>query len=269
MTDHRSDERAGEPDFGDLTSGAPDALARFAHRNGWEFYAYTDEVRLPGLVFHEPDGSERLMGAAADLVRLPGPLLTEVGTSAYLSQPAGTVVGMRWGYIALQLDVPVAPFVLQSRRTARLRPLPTLPVLPKGARPSLVGDGDRTFELYTDAGSQSAARALLTGRILSLLDDGEVAFALEATPGWLFVYSPEPLSTRDARVWRRVLALIDALRSQTASVATSHAGIGTMVALPMRSNAGAVDRRRVIAYYAAAAAVAGVLAAVVAVFMPR
>lgn len=266
MVEDRSGGRSArdwlDPDFSELSSGAPDALARFARQNGWEYYAYSNEVALPGLVFHEADGRDRFMGGAADIVRIPGRLLTEVGNSAYISQPAGHQVGRMWGYIALQIDTPVAPFVLQSRRTALHRPLPSLPILPTGLKPSIVGDGDRAFELYTYVASVPGAHALLTDRIRSLLDDGGVGFALESMPGWLFVYSPEKLSTLDASTWRRVLQLIDELRAQAATVASANPGAGFSAALPMRSNAWAVDRRHALWVYGLVAAgmvVAGLL----------
>ena len=89
--DHSARDRP-DPDFSELSADDPDSLTRFARQNGWEYYAYSNEVTLTGLVFHEPDGGDRHMGGGADIVRIPGRLLTEVGNSAYLSQPAGTLV---------------------------------------------------------------------------------------------------------------------------------------------------------------------------------
>jgi hypothetical protein len=88
-------------------------------------------------------------------------------------------------------------------------------------------------------------------------------------PGWLFVYSPEKLSTLDASVWRRVLQLIDELRAQAATVASANPGSGFGTALPMRSNERAVNKRRTLWYYGTAAAVAGVMALLIWLFMPR
>ncbi|MEV7694699.1 hypothetical protein AB0N73_15340 [Microbacterium sp. NPDC089189] len=181
----------------------------FAEANGWRYYALATDQPLPGVVFRERNGAPRFTQRAVNIVRIPGPPLTEIGNSFYTEIAMGNQFTQAWGYAALQLEEGAPPLVVQNERVAHRSALPTLP-----AAPGVPLGADGRFTLYSDASAHAWAQWLFDDEVRGLLDDGTLGFHVEIAPGWLFLYAPHPLAVPDPAVWQRLLALVSALRSR-------------------------------------------------------
>lgn len=181
----------------------------FAEDNGWPYYPLAVAQPLPGVVFREREGTPRFMQRSVNIVRIPGPPLTEIGNSFYTEIAVGNQFTQSWGYVALQLDAAAPPLVLVNQRLAPRSPLPSLP----DVTPMPFKDQDR-FLIYADPGAFAWADGLFDDEVQALLDDGTLGFHVEIAPGSLFLYAPHPLAVPDPAVWRRLLALISALRTR-------------------------------------------------------
>ncbi|WDG18029.1 hypothetical protein [Microbacterium sp. Clip185] len=181
----------------------------FAEDNGWPYYPFTADQPLPGVIFRERDGRPRSMQRSVNIVRIPGPPLTEIGNSFYTEYTAAGPQTKPWGYVALQLESEAPPLVLANQRLSRRSPLPSLP----DVTPMPFKNQDR-FLLYADPGAFAWADWLFDDELQTLLDDGTLGFHVEITGGSLFLYAPHPLAVPDPTVWQRLLALISALRTR-------------------------------------------------------
>lgn len=241
----------------------------FAEDNGWPYYPLAVRQPLPGVVFRERDGKPRSMQRSVNIVRIPGPPLTEIGNSFYTEIAVGNQFTQSWGYVALQLDAPAPPLVLVNQRLAPRSPLPSLP----DVTPMPFKEQDR-FLLYADPGAFAWADWLFDDEVQALLDDGTLGFHVEIAPGSLFLYAPHPLAVPDPAVWQHLIALISALRIRLGgrlpepgapiasprppvpneppyvsapvppASATDKARVPQPASLPMRSNELAVNFRR-------------------------
>lgn len=181
----------------------------FAEDNGWPYYPLAVRQPLPGVVFRERDGNPRFMQRSVNIVRIPGPPLTEIGNSFYAEIAVGNQFTRSWGYVALELETPAPPLVLVNQRLAPRSPLPSLP----DVTPMPFKNQDR-FLLYADPDAFAWADWLFDDEMQTLLDDGSLGFHVEIAGGSLFLYAPHPLAVPDPAVWQRLLTLIGALRAR-------------------------------------------------------
>ena len=278
----------------------PDAQAiqAFAVTNGWEYYVGTGGQSLPGVVFREASGRSRKLQRAGNIVRIPGSPLIEVGNSAYSVTVNLNLMSITWGYVAVPLNTPLPPLVVESARARELSPLPSLPV---GAAQVPFGGADAALVGHIAPAAADWLRTVLTPELVALLDGPRLPVNVEVAEGWLFLYAPHELSTPDPAVWERAFTVLDAVskafgtdagapaagNTSAASAPTSPAvpapapvaaslpapaappAPAPASALPMKEDSGRVNRGRTFAFYGAALGVFVLLAAGVALLMPH
>src|SRR5699024_7440607 len=84
-------------------------LDRFAAANGMRFHPGYDDPRLPGMLFDV--GKQRY---STMLVRGDVPRFVEFGNYQYTTGSGKSQTTHNWGYIAVQLDVPLPNIVLDA-----------------------------------------------------------------------------------------------------------------------------------------------------------
>ncbi len=118
-------------------------LAGFGRDVGMEYVPAVREPDLPGSLFSI--GSGRV---ASDILRGREPRFVEVGDYSYVVSNGKNSQTVRWGYIAIRLDVPLPHIVLDATANDGVFGS-NLPVsLARGQRLSLEGDFDRHFRLF-------------------------------------------------------------------------------------------------------------------------
>ncbi|MBZ4487286.1 hypothetical protein LQ938_00510 [Microbacterium sp. cx-55] len=279
----------------------PDAQAiqAFAVTNGWEYYVGSGPQSLPGIVFRDARGRSRKLQRAGNIVRIPGSPLIEIGNSAYSVAVNLNLMSITWGYVAVPLRTPLPPFLLESERARTRSPLPALP---DGVTTLRLTGADAAVTAHVAPAAADWLRAVVAPELASLLDDPHLPIDVEVAEGWLLLYAPVELSTPDPAVWQRAFAVLGAVvsalgvdfaPSPTAPAATPAPAAAAAAPLtapaapsaspspsPSRSAAPPVapriqekswrvNRGRVLGYYGAALGVLALLAAGVALFVPR
>lgn len=253
LTDHASAPRGVNPDA--------HAIQRLAEANGWEYLTHATQQALPGAVFRETNGTARFMQRAVNIVRISGPTPIEVGTSAYTEIAVGNQFTQYWAYVAVHLGVLLPAVVAEPDR---LRARSAIPSVPAGAEPATRGPAGRTVQVHRLARDAAWVDEVFTPEVCAELDDGRVAFDVELTPGWVFLYVPDPAATTDPAVWARMFRVIDALLARIAAAPAPSARADTPLIRPaMRARGVPVNGRRVFVYLGV---FAGAIAAVSVAF---
>ncbi len=86
-----------------------------------------------------------------------------------------------------------------------------LGVWERGQRLSLEGDFDRYFHLSCPAGYERDALYLFTPDVMARFVDNASALEVEIVDDWMFLYSPDELSTLDPTRWAWAFAVVSAL----------------------------------------------------------
>lgn len=176
-------------------------LAGFARDVGMEYVAALPGPALPGAIFQI--GGDR---TAYDLVRSSHPRFVEVGNHSYTVSNGKNTTTSRWGYIAVRLDVPLPHIVLDAMGNGA-----RLGLWERGQHLSLEGDFDRYFRLYCPAGYERDALYLFTPDVMARFVDTASPLEVEIIDDWLFLYSPTELSTLDPARWAWLFSVIAAL----------------------------------------------------------
>ncbi|WP_143016317.1 hypothetical protein [Microbacterium sp. RU1D] len=176
-------------------------LAGFARDVGMEYVPALPEPALPGAIFQI--GGDR---TAYDLVRSSHPRFVEVGNHSYTVSNGKNTTTSRWGYIAVRLDVPLPHIVLDAMGNGV-----RLGLWERGQHLSLEGDFDRYFRLYCPAGYERDALYLFTPDVMARFVDTATPLEVEIIDDWLFLYSPTELSTLDPARWAWLFSVIAAL----------------------------------------------------------
>lgn len=176
-------------------------LAGFARDVGMEYVPALPEPALPGAIFQI--GGDR---TAYDLVRSSHPRFVEVGNHSYTVSNGKNTTTSRWGYIAVRLDVPLPHIVLDAMGNGV-----RLGLWERGQHLSLEGDFDRYFRLYCPAGYERDALYLFTPDVMARFVDTASPLEVEIIDDWLFLYSPTELSTLDPARWAWLFSVIAAL----------------------------------------------------------
>lgn len=269
----------------------PDAHAvqSLAAANGWEYFTHAAAQPLPGVIFREPNGKPRFMQSAVNIVRLAGPPSIEIGNTVYLETAVGNQFAQNWGYAAVHTGRALPALVVEADRNRRVSALPSAP---RGAVETRWGEPDREVVLHADPSATAWARAVFTPELCALLDDGILAFDVELSDGWVFLYTPGRLATPDPDIWDRILGTITAIveRLDAATPAPSATPVApappaaaissaprqtgpgpqtTPAAPVMRSRGWDVNGRRIVWYSGAVAAAVVLFGAAFALFGPR
>lgn len=181
-------------------------LAGFGRDVGMEYVPAVREPDLPGSLFSI--GSGRV---ASDILRGREPRFVEVGDYSYVVSNGKNSQTVRWGYIAIRLDVPLPHIVLDATANDGVFGS-NLPVsLARGQRLSLEGDFDQHFRLFCPRGYERDALYLFTPDVMARFIDNASVLDVEIVDDWLLLYSREELSTTDPARWAWVFSVISAL----------------------------------------------------------
>ncbi|PNW09026.1 hypothetical protein C1632_07975 [Microbacterium testaceum] len=176
-------------------------LARFSRDVGMEYVPSVPAPPLPGVLFGI--GGDR---TGYDILRGSEPRFVEIGNYAYTTSDGKNTHTSRWGYIAIRLDVPLPHIVLDAVGNGV-----KLGVWERGQRLSLEGDFDRYFHLSCPAGYERDALYLFTPDVMARFVDNASALEVEIVDDWMFLYSPDELSTLDPTRWAWAFAVVSAL----------------------------------------------------------
>jgi hypothetical protein len=284
------------------------AIQAFAVTNGWEYYVGTGGQSLPGIVFREASGRSRKLQRAGNIVRIPGRPMVEIGNSAYSVAVNLNLMSITWGYVAVQLSTALPPLVAESARARGLSQLPSLPagvvqVPLAGADAAVVGHvapaaadwlravvTPELVALLDDARLPMnvevtegwlflyAPRELSTPdpavweRAFMVLDAVSRAFGTDAGApiASASALAPSPAPTPDVAAPVPPPAVpAYAAPAPEPSVPGPGAPAHAASPLPMKESSWRVGRGRVLAFYGAAIGVFALLAAGVALFLPR
>jgi len=155
----------------------------YAEANGWAYSAADPDPSYAGSIFRE--GTRRV---ALDHITTTTGRFVDMGEFDY-SVPSGqgqTAV-MRWGFIAIKLDVPLPHIVLEARAHSGW----LTGELPIGVTPDqrlgLEGDFDQHFTLYCPKGYEPDALYIFTPDLMALLIDEAGGMHVEIVDDWMFV----------------------------------------------------------------------------------
>ncbi|MDR6689549.1 hypothetical protein J2X55_000448 [Microbacterium sp. 1154] len=176
-------------------------LAGFSRDVGMEYVPAVPTPPLPGVLFGI--GSDR---TGYDILRGREPRFVEIGNYAYTTSDGKNTHTSRWGYIAIRLDVPLPHIVLDAVGNGV-----KLGVWERGQRLSLEGDFDRYFHLSCPEGYERDALYLFTPDVMARFIDNASALEVEIVDDWMFLYSPDELSTLDPARWAWAFAVVSAL----------------------------------------------------------
>jgi hypothetical protein len=181
-------------------------LDRFAAANGMTYLPALATPALPGMIFGT--GSSR---SSSDLVRGESPRFVEFGNYQYTTGSGKNRTTHRWGYVAIQLDVPLPHIVLDA--TSNNGPFGSnLPAtFDHDQKLSLEGDFDRYFSLYCPEGYEQDALYLFTPDIMARFIDHAAALDVEIVDDWLFLYGKREFSGLDPATWAWLFSVVAAL----------------------------------------------------------
>jgi hypothetical protein len=176
-------------------------LEGFSRDVGMEYVPAVPAPPLPGVLFGI--GSDR---TGYDILRGREPRFVEIGNYAYTTSDGKNTHTSRWGYIAIRLDVPLPHIVLDAVGNGV-----KLGLWERGQRLSLEGDFDRYFHLSCPEGYERDALYLFTPDVMARFIDNASALEVEIIDDWMFLYSPDELSTLDPARWAWAFAVVSAL----------------------------------------------------------
>jgi hypothetical protein len=178
----------------------------FARANSFDYTAWASGPRLPGMIFSRQGETSAF---STDVVRSDSDPSFVVANHTLATGSGKSRREYRWGYAFIRLAVPLPHIVLDAQRNNSLGK-PALPVsLASRQRLSLEGDFDRHFALYCPEGYEADALYLFTPDTMARLIDDAALFDIEIIDDYLFLYSPEEVSTLDPARWQEVLSAID------------------------------------------------------------
>ncbi|MDQ1075022.1 hypothetical protein [Microbacterium sp. SORGH_AS_0969] len=181
-------------------------LARFAHAVSMEYVPSISEPPLPGSIFQRGSGR-----TAVDVLRGREPRFVEVGNYRYTVSNGKNQTTVRWGYIAIKLNVPLPHIVLDASGNNI-----SLGTFGRDQHLSLEGDFDRYFRLYCPQGYERDALYLFTPDVMARFIDNAAVFDVEIVDDWLFLYSSDDMSTLDPGRWAWTFSLLSALLDKLA-----------------------------------------------------
>nr|WP_154923799.1 hypothetical protein [Microbacterium testaceum] len=181
-------------------------MAGFARDVGMEYVPAVPTPGLPGVIFGI--GSGRV---ASDILRGHQPRFVEVGNHAYTVSNGKNTTTMRWGYIAIRLDVPLPHIVLDATANDGLFGSNLPASWGRAQQLSLEGDFDRHFRLFCPRGYERDALYLFTPDVMARFIDNASVLDVEIVDDWLLLYSGEELSTTDPARWAWVFSVISTL----------------------------------------------------------
>ena len=181
-------------------------LARFAQAVGMEYVPTVSEPPLPGSIFHRGSGR-----TAVDVLRGREPRFVEVGNYHYTVSNGKNQTTVRWGYIAIKLNVPLPHIVLDASGNSI-----SLGTFDRDQHLSLEGDFDRYFRLYCPQGYERDALYLFTPDVMARFIDNAAVFDVEIVDDWLFLYSSGDMSTTDPGRWAWTFSLLSAVLDKLA-----------------------------------------------------
>jgi len=181
-------------------------LARFAQAVSMEYVPTISEPPLPGSVFQRGSGR-----TAVDVLRGREPRFVEVGNYHYTVSNGKNQTTVRWGYIAIKLNVPLPHIVLDASGNNI-----SLGTFDRDQHLSLEGDFDRYFRLYCPQGYERDALYLFTPDVMARFIDNAAVFDVEIIDDWLFLYSSDDMSTLDPGRWAWTFSLLSALLDKLA-----------------------------------------------------
>ncbi|KTS02841.1 hypothetical protein NS283_13410 [Microbacterium testaceum] len=181
-------------------------LARFAQAVSMEYVPSISEPPLPGSIFSRGSGR-----TAVDVLRGREPRFVEVGNYRYTVSNGKNQTTVRWGYIAIKLNVPLPHIVLDASGNTI-----SLGTFGRDQHLSLEGDFDRYFRLYCPQGYERDALYLFTPDVMARFIDNAAVFDVEIVDDWLFLYSSDDMSTLDPGRWAWTFSLLSALLDKLA-----------------------------------------------------
>lgn len=176
-------------------------LARFSEAVGMQYVPSISDPPLPGSVFQI--GGSR---TSTDVLRGRQPRFVEVGNYQYTVSNGKNQTTVRFGYIAVKLNVPLPHIVLDASANSI-----TLGSFQRDQHLSLEGDFDRYFRLYCPQGYERDALYLFTPDVMARFIDNAAVFDVEIVDDWLVLYSSGEMSTTDPGRWAWTFSLIAAL----------------------------------------------------------
>jgi len=181
-------------------------LARFAQAVSMEYVPSISQPPLSGSIFQRGSGR-----TAVDVLRGREPRFVEVGNYHYTVSNGKNQTTVRWGYIAIKLNVPLPHIVLDASGNNI-----SLGTFDRDQHLSLEGDFDRYFRLYCPQGYERDALYLFTPDVMARFIDNAAVFDVEIIDDWLFLYSSGDMSTLDPGRWAWTFALLSALLDKLA-----------------------------------------------------
>ncbi|KSU54761.1 hypothetical protein [Microbacterium enclense] len=181
-------------------------MAGFARDVGMEYVPAVPAPGLPGVIFGI--GSGRV---ASDILRGHRPRFVEVGNHTYTVSNGKNTTTMRWGYIAIRLDVPLPHIVLDATANDGLFGSNLPASWGRAQQLSLEGDFDRHFRLFCPRGYERDALYLFTPDVMARFIDNASVLDVEIVDDWLLLYSGEELSSTDPARWAWVFSVISTL----------------------------------------------------------
>ncbi|WP_058630338.1 hypothetical protein [Microbacterium testaceum] len=181
-------------------------LARFAQAVSMEYVPSISEPPLPGSIFSRGSGR-----TAVDVLRGREPRFVEVGNYRYTVSNGKNQTTVRWGYIAIKLNVPLPHIVLDASGNNI-----SLGTFGRDQHLSLEGDFDRYFRLYCPQGYERDALYLFTPDVMARFIDNAAVFDVEIVDDWLFLYSSDDMSTLDPGRWAWTFSLLSVLLDKLA-----------------------------------------------------
>ena len=181
-------------------------MAGFARDVGMEYVPAVPAPGLPGVIFGI--GSGRV---ASDILRGHRPRFVEVGNHTYTMSNGKNTTTMRWGYIAIRLDVPLPHIVLDATANDGLFGSNLPASWGRAQQLSLEGDFDRHFRLFCPRGYERDALYLFTPDVMARFIDNASVLDVEIVDDWLLLYSGEELSTTDPARWAWAFSVISTL----------------------------------------------------------
>lgn len=181
-------------------------LGRFAQAVSMEYVPSISQPPLPGSIFQRGSGR-----TAVDVLRGREPRFVEVGNYHYTVSNGKNQTTVRWGYIAIKLNVPLPHIVLDASGNNI-----SLGTFDRDQHLSLEGDFDRYFRLYCPQGYERDALYLFTPDVMARFIDNAAVFDVEIIDDWLFLYSSGDMSTLDPGRWAWTFSLLSALLDKLA-----------------------------------------------------
>ncbi|MFN3949485.1 hypothetical protein [Microbacterium sp.] len=181
-------------------------LDRFARDVGLEYLPAVVDPPLPGVIFGLGGGR-----VASDVLRGREPRFVEMGNHSYTVSNGKNTQTVRWGYIAIRLDVPLPHIVLDATANDGVFGSNLPASWGRGQRLSLEGDFDRHFRLFCPEGYERDALYLFTPDVMARFIDSASVLDVEIVDDWMLLFSREELSTTDPARWGWVFSVISAL----------------------------------------------------------